>query len=91
MNNYSLLASNAFYMDIWANVLRQSTVYLAEIHVRALKYFKKEMDRLGGWYEGYSVGIPAVNMDNDEVPYGCWHKGWPSNIYTNIGRYLVLS
>ena len=91
MNNYSLLASNAFYMDVWANVLRQSTVYLAEIHVRALKYFKKEMDRLGGWYEGYSVGIPAVNMDNDEVPYGCWHKGWPSNIYTNIGRYLVLS
>lgn len=89
--NYSLLASDDFYMDVWTSVMRLSTVYLAEKHVEWFSHFKKEMDRLGGWYEGYSAGIPAVNMDTDKISYGCWHLGWPSNIYGNIGRYLVLS
>ena len=89
--NYSLVASDTINIDVWTSVLRMSNVYTAETHVKNLSYFKKELDRLGGWYEGYSAGIPAVNMYNDKVPYGCWHHGWPSNIYTNIGKYLVLS
>ena len=78
-------------MDVWTSVLRTSNVYLAELHIKALWYFKTEIDRLGGWYEGYSAGIPTVDIYTDKVPYGCWHRGWPSNIYANIGRYLVLS
>ena len=91
VRTHSLLPSNSILMDVWTNVVRVSDVQLAKAHIQVVPQFKSIMDSVGGWYEGYSVGLPIRNLTMDKVPYGCWHMSWPSNIYANIGNYLVLS
>jgi hypothetical protein len=47
--NYSLLASDTIYMDVWTSILRASNVYLAETHI---KHWGILSQRLIDWVNG---------------------------------------
>lgn len=93
IRSYHIFSPSDINMEVWVSVLRMSTKYLTIGHVNALSWFPLALQRYGGWYEGYSAGVPGLEITShiEKGPYGCWHLAWPSNIYVNIGNFLSLT